>query len=428
MSRYIKEKADIQSSLFWKTGIAVIFLYLAAAFPGTTLFGSFPMQRVSLLLLLGHGAITIAFTIRQGFKLSKHMIWYGAFAALCFLSLAISGGKLDNSDIYSVAICFTLTVIHSFYIKSKAAFNSVCWCYVIVCIINTILLLASNSLVLRTGERLGDNLSINANVLALYFMYGTVYAIWLFFCENNRRMRLVLLCIIVFISYPLILTGGRKFFICPILFIIIVLLMNSDAGKKNHRMRNVCIIGVILLVSWILVMNVPALYSALGKRMEGLFNSFTGKGEVEESAQAREQLRKLAVWGWLDSPIWGNGFDTFKYYSYKNGMPLFYSHCNYTELLFSGGVILFAVYYWFFGMILWKCFTDKRIPIKQRSLCAAGILMQLMYDYGGVSYNEYHNQLFMYMLFCALIVIKNEDSHMAEESLLNHSDSHYLIK
>lgn len=408
MSRYIRECEKSYNSLLWKTGFAIICIYLAAAFPGTQLFGSFPMQRISLLLLLGHGAITIAFSIKNGLYSTTHILWYGMFTALSFFSLIQSGDGLNNSDFYSVIICFVLTVIQSFYITNKQSFKNICWCYIIICLVNIFILIINRSLVLRVGERLGENLNINSNVLATYLMYGIIYAVFLFFLEKDKRVKTILLCTIILISYPLILTGGRKFFIAPVLFIIIVFIMNSDTKKGNKRLRNILVIGVSLAAIWYLIMNIPALYNSLGSRLEGLFNSYTGRGETESSAEARKQLRQLAIQGWLNSPVWGHGFDTFKYCSLSNGFPLFYSHCNITELLYNGGLVQFCAYYWFFAMVIWQCIVNKKIKKTVRSCCAAGIMMQFFFDYGGVSYNMYETQLFILMIYTAMNLYTEE--------------------
>jgi len=425
MSKYIRQESNSKSNnVFWRLGMVFFCLYLAALFPGTRLFGSLPIQKFSLYFLLIHGAITIIFVIRNGVYGTELFAWYGSFTLLSLLSLILSNGSLSNNDFYSVIICFALTVIQSFYIVNIRAFKAVCWCYILVCLINTLILIATKALVLSAGDRLGVEMGINPNVLATYLMYGVTYAIWLILVEKDKKTKIVLLFITAIITYPLMLTGGRKFFLAPIIFLGIYLFLNGDSNKNNPRMRNLIIIGAVLAVLWLAIMNVPVLYNSIGNRFEGLLNSITGKGEADMSSQQRSQLRSLAVQGWLKSPIWGHGFDTFKYWSYSNGLPLMYSHSNITELLYNGGIIQFVAYYWFFGMILWKCLKNKIMDKSLRAFCIAGIIMQVFYDYGGVSYNVYQSQLFILMIYCGMKEFKESCSLLSTNNMVK---SKYIL-
>ena len=49
--------------------------------------------------------------------------------------------------------------------------------------------------------------------------------------------------------------------------------------------------------------------------MEGLINTFLGVGNAEASAESRGIMIAIGLKKWLDSPIWGYGFDSFKYYN-----------------------------------------------------------------------------------------------------------------
>ena len=400
--KYIRQgPTEKQNTFFWQSGIMLFCIYLAASFPGTSLFGGFPILNISLYLLIIHGTVTIVYSIRYGICITEHLIWYGLFTLFALFSL-LTTGQIINNNFHSIIICFALTAIQSIYIIHARAFKIICWCYIIVCLINTVVLILTNQLALGEGDRLGNEMGVNPNVLATYLMYGVVYAIWLFLNEKNKKTKFVLLASMALIIYPLILTGGRKFFVVPIVFLGVYMFFNNDSHKNSARIRNLFIFAFVFIALWYAIMNIPILYDTLGNRFEGLLNSYTGKGEADLSTWHRGQLRKIAIQGWLESPIWGHGFDTFKYCSLNNGLSLGYSHCNLTELLYNGGLILFISYYWFFGMMLWRCFTDKSIEITYRAFCISGIVMQVIYDYGGVSYNVYQTQLFVLMMYCCM--------------------------
>lgn len=415
MSKYIKRDSSVSINiLFYQSGLIIACLYLLSIFPGTQLFGTLPVQKYSLYLLIIHGLISIILSFSNGDVFSKHLVWYGSFAIVSLLSLILSGQGTNNNDFHSIIICLILTWIFSLYITNIHAFKCICWCYMIVSLINTIILLYKNDLVLTAGDRLGVEMDISPNDIATYLMYALIYAFWLFTIEKERTKRIIILIIIAFITYPLILTGGRKFFLAPLLFLFFTMMMNTNSSGKNVRMRNICIICIIVVIVWYLVLNVPVLYNTLGNRLEGLINSLTGKGDVDLSAKIRGKLRQLAYKGWLEKPIWGYGFDTFKYYSVQNGLPFYYSHSNITELLFNGGLIQFFAYYWFFIMILRKCFKNKAQNTIVHSFCIGGILTQAFFDYGGVSYNLFHSQLFILFIYIMYNMKSTEITELQE--------------
>lgn len=403
MSKYIKEKITNKTrNILWITGILEIGLYLFASFPGTRLFGSIPIKPLCMYLLLFQSIVVFALAIKNGIYATTHFIWYGMFAIISMLSLTLSGGSIANGGLYAILICFALTTVQAFYISNEKAFRIVFWSYIIACMVNSAFLLVSGSLTLREGERLGYAINVNPNLLATYLMYGILYSIWLFCFEKQKRIKWLLVLIACFIMYPLMLTGGRKFFLSPIIFFSIVYIIKNRNQEGHGWIKGLLFITVLFIVIWQLIMNTPALYNSLGYRVEGLINAITGSGKVDSSTQERDEMRKLAIESWLYSPIWGQGFDNFKYISRQKGMAFAYSHCNYTELLCNGGLISFIVYYWFYGMILWKSITDKRIDIKFRALGIAGIITQMVFDYGGVMYNGYDTQLFILLIFCSM--------------------------
>lgn len=426
MSKYIRQgSTGKKNDFFWQLGMILFCVYLAAMFPGTSLFGNFPVQKIVLYLMILHGAITFLNSVRYGLYGTEHLVWYGLFTLFSLLSIFIAG-EITDSDFHSVVICLLLTIIQSVYIKNVRAFKTVCWCYIIVCVVNTVFLILTNQLVLIEGDRLGIDMGVNPNVLATYLMYGIVYAIWLFFSEKNKKIKLILLVFVALVFYPLILTGGRKFFLVPFIFLGIYMFFNSDSSKNSARIRNLFIFAIVFIALWFAIMNIPILYDTLGNRFEGLLNSYTGKGETDLSTWHRGQLRKVAIQGWLESPIWGHGFNTFRYASLKNGLSFGYSHCNLTELLYNGGLILFISYYSFFGFILWRCFTDKSMSNSNRAFCIAGVVTQLIYDYGGVSFNVYQTQLFILLMYSCMKGFKNN----SPISFMNRrtKDDHLLSK
>ena len=147
-------------------------------------------------------------------------------------------------------------------------------------------------------------------------------------------------------------------------------------------------------------MRVPLFYDAIGVRMEGLLENITGEGG-DASAVIREKMRKLALEKWIENPIIGYGFDSFKYLAQQEVGHFYYSHCNYTELLYSGGIFYLVLYYWIFWKILRRCIKNKDIPVSFKAFAMASVISMLLFDYGAVTYNSTPQMIMLMMAYCA---------------------------
>jgi O-antigen ligase len=143
--------------------------------------------------------------------------------------------------------------------------------------------------------------------------------------------------------------------------------MKKDKKGRNHFIFYSVLIFAIVALVYYLIMNVEVLYNGIGIRLEQLISGVSGTGEFDSSAEIRVKLRNIAFEKWTDSPVYGYGFDSFKYYSKAVTGRFYYSHCNYTELLYNGGIIGIIVYYSFYFIMLRRAIIDKKIPLNLES-------------------------------------------------------------
>ena len=147
------------------------------------------------------------------------------------------------------------------------------------------------------------------------------------------------------------------------------------------------------------MIEVPILYEIIGNRMDNLINQFLGKAEIlnGSSSYLRDEYRKLAIQGWLESPIWGYGYDSFHYYNNIITGHNAYSHNNFTELLYDMGIIGFVVYYYEYYRIMMLGMKSNILPIKVMTI--AGIISILVCEYGQVDYNLNIILIFLLVLY-----------------------------
>lgn len=107
--------------------------------------------------------------------------------------------------------------------------------------------------------------------------------------------------------------------------------------------------GLIIYASF----NIPALYNVLGSRLERTFYTMMGT-EVrnqygtlieDHSGIQRAEMRQMAIGYFFDHPILGLGGNGFVSKMREVGYSLVaYSHCNYTEILSTLGIVGFIYY------------------------------------------------------------------------------------
>ena len=99
-------------------------------------------------------------------------------------------------------------------------------------------------------------------------------------------------------------------------------------------------------------------------------------------------MREYGYNMWLLKPLFGYGYNSYSMISpYRT-----YSHNNYIELLFNGGIILFIFYYSIIIVLLTKI-LKLRSKSNIKWLFFAMVVTFFAFDYGAVSYNMIYIQI-----------------------------------
>ena len=398
--KYIRENGAISIKQTDTLGIALACFYLFFSFLGGSILPSW-LNKVSLISLLGYGAITVFYKLIKGtFCLSKYSIWYLIFGCCSLLTLTYSEySHLEINHFYQIVVSFVVTLFLMEYIRTEKDFCLACWSYIISSFLMIAVLFATGRLVGSHVDRLGNEVSGNANIFATFMMYSILYSSWLLIYKDYRFYIKIFLCgNIISNIYALMLSGGKKFFAIPFIFIYILLLSKKDKDSKKHIIKYTVLVVIIIFAFYYLIMNIPMLYDAIGIRIKQFTNQYTGEGVVDGSSKERAIMRATAIEKWFERPFFGYGLDTFKYLKTPNlSAHHAYSHCNFTELLYSGGVFLFLVYYALFAFVVMKICCMKNKESKYTAFTIAAIISQFILDYGGVFYDVLTAQIFLMM-------------------------------
>lgn len=371
-------------------GLVLMCVYIFLCYNATDLIIPSSMNSLSLVLFVAFGVFAFVLSAKHvKVTIPVYSVWYAAFMLASLVGMIYSTEKrLLSGEYYLMIVSFVITFFFQFFIRTEKAFSMLCWSHAIASAVLVLTLIFTDNMIADSSNRLGGELMGNANTFACMIMIAVMYMLWLLvYEEHGLIMKLLLFLLIILDYYALTLSAGRKFFVLPFIFLYILLWFKTDKTGRRHIVKYTFWILALGMVAAYLIMTVPLFYETIGYRMESLIMGMLGIREHGSSAAIRELMREIALEKWLDSPLWGHGFDSFKYYCVTVTGYLFYSHCNYTELLYNGGILYFFIYYWLFWRIIEEALLLKTGLMKYRAFAVGVMISFLVFDYGAVSYS-----------------------------------------
>lgn len=380
--------------------IAIVFYILMTLVANDLLMPSF-LCKISIILLLLATILYIILKNKCILSVKKYNFfwWYLTFTGISIVAMVYSPDRsfLNDSSylLYTtVIILFCFSTLTDSFEKVIIVMKSYEWGSALLFII----LYYTNNLF--TDERIGGSFTGNSNTFALFMMVAFFFTSWLFlYYENNKYKKVIAGVVMIMDIITVLLSGARKSVIACMIYIVILFLYKQDKKGRIHIIRNVILIGLVLFYLWKLMISNPYLYDVVGNRMESLINQLLGNEVMIKgsSSYLREEYRHAAIVGWLKSPIWGHGYDSFHFYNaVVNGHDV-YSHNNFTELLYNMGVVGFIVYYFEYFKIFIFGFKSKVSSVQ--AITFAGMIGILLTEYGQVDYNASIIAIFLFVLY-----------------------------
>ena len=388
-------------------GVALFCLYIFISSLANDMVFPSSIGSLTLYLFLGYSVLYIL--LNKKLKINRIIKWMLVFIAFCVFTMLYSPEKgfLSDSEFYLLIVNFILILFLSQYDININDIKKISWANILSGGFLIFILFARGNLTgFSTSNRFGQDLFGNSNILANLLMKSALYAIWLLvYSENKIIHKMVLTLCLVASYYGMFLSGGRKFIIIPAIFLYILLFFKRDSRGRKHLVKYTGVVIAIVIAVYYLIMNVPAFYAVIGERMESLFSFIrTGHSISGKSAEIRATMIEIGFNKWMDSPIWGYGFDSFKYYNRLMTGHFYYSHNNYIEILFDLGIIGFAIYYWFYWKLFYVAWKGKNSYTPEIRAFVIGIVFSmLVFEYGAVNYTVTSTQI---MLFFAYTLLK----------------------
>jgi O-antigen ligase len=240
----------------------------------------------------------------------------------------------------------------------------------------------------------------NANTVGINVAISVLCCIYLFVVNRNLYYLLITIPLIIVI----IISGSRKAFFALVFGVIIFLVVRS----KKHKATSIAISLIFILLSFWIVIEVPLLYKILGYRIEGLFSMFSGVGNTESSAMARNMMIEFGWQKFKENPLFGYGIDNYRILFNDYALSSTYSHNNYIELLigigFIGTIFYYSMHIFLLGFLSKKINDRDSENVDLIAFSLTLILLILFLDIGMVSYNLKIYQLIIVLIYSAAFI------------------------
>ena len=323
--------------------------------------------RAISILWYGISALTILVLLckiifeKTSSRISFFTWWSLIFLGYCALS-SIWALKVNPifETMKTLVLVFAAHILLAESISAKQDIEKILWANFFALLFTALFIILTIDISTLGQDRIGrDGLGElwNANDIGLKMTIGLIIGGYFFLSMKGAGKRLFLLaCIALFMAIAL-LTGSRKVVLLIAMTIVLVLFLKA----KKHRFLALVIGAVFALILYYIIMNVEIFYNVLGKRLEDMIDGLFKGGTKEGSFNERAQMISMGLNWFTERPLLGYGLSNFRIlYGQAMGWET-YSHNNFVEILVSGGLLGFVIYYSVYVYLL-LCFSTTMYP------------------------------------------------------------------
>ena len=192
----------------------------------------------------------------------------------------------------------------------------------------------------------------------------------------------------------LILTTKRTLFVIPfVILAVFILLQKTDLDKKIKLIfGGIIIVGLVLII----LLSVPQFGTILER--------FNDTDNID-SMGGREYLWSLSSVLFLTSPIKGHGYNTFNIFAESVGLPTYYGHNSYLQLLGEGGLVgaILILGCFYLASLIYSIYMARKY--NDDYMIWYCLYLQIMLALYSITGNvlSYYNQLFTWILACIMV-------------------------
>ena len=243
-------------------------------------------------------------------------------------------------------------------------------------------------------QRIGTEIN-QINVFGMISGFGTLVGIYLYLLEH----KIFYLSFLPITFIMAILSGSTK--VLSILIIGFLFLFFEEVKKNKIFLLPIVIIASFLVGK--IIVNIDDI--EILKRFEQTLNIFTGQGVENGSTLLRFYMIQFGLSNFLDSPIFGYGLNSYSILFGNQTGWYVYSHNNYIEILVSGGIIGFVIYY----SIYFNLFREIKLNDLSGRFVFSILFLDLILETANVSYYD-KGRIIHLLLVLSYGFIKKDDS------------------
>lgn len=346
-------------------------------------------------------------------KIYRYSVWYVLLMVWSLMSFLWADHAVWI-QVYNMTVCLVITFCFMETVNTKEKLDYFAHVYVVSADILCLLVIATGQFSFgQNADRLGSDITGNANIFSSLLMVSSVFASWLLVFKKKTVTKFFNAASLVFLLFMMASSGGRKTIIAVVICLV-YFYITKDRDNAIRSAGNILKAATGIALLYFAVMKIPMLYETIGFRFEQLFSLAKGGTSKVSSDSIRKQMIEIGFEAWLKKPVVGYGLDTFKYYNLQVTNHFYYAHNNYIELLYDLGIIGFLLYYCFVGKILANLVKIKSDSDRYKELGIGLIIEALIFDIGGVSYYTITIQIILCFAFICFRLNKKDKQGVAE--------------
>ena len=231
----------------------------------------------------------------------------------------------------------------------------------------------------------------NPHIFAGVMNLGIFSTTYLIKREKEHVKHIIYVVLIILFLYSTIASGSRKYFIASLcLFIIWVFTSFIERWNNGDAQNRILNVGMLLLIIIVTLFIYRHMYAGSLMQQRMLNNNDMGNQH-----RIRNYHKALEIF--IQSPIFGGGYDQFRYHSGVGG----YAHSTYAEAIADFGLIGCIIYFTPIAIttnrILSNAFILKRDY--HSWLLLAYCISELFIGVGQIFFMEFHHFLAWMVLF-----------------------------
>ena len=389
----------------------IIWLLTAILYSCFSIMTTNPTWSTYSLLIITAIVAVLTFT-SYGMPILKNLAFQKAvllFALYAFLSslwaIKPSDAIEKGTTIVEITIC--MSVFMWAYSKINNAYNKLLSAimvggYIVVAYTFISIGIGTIMLLVAAGGRMESTFD---NVNAIGMICAITILISLYFMSPKHKWLLLVLDAPTLIL--LSACGSRKAMIILVLGALAYYVFGAKTKNKVALFFRIILAGVGLIIAMFALSQLN-IFSGLNERMKGLYAMITGVGEIDHSAQVREEMVELGLSIFKEHPIFGIGIGCAHIFTLQHIGHDCYLHNNFAEMLANGGIVGFFIFYRIYLIILKKIRAYGSYERKEGRLLVILLFALLISDMGLVSY--YSKLYYFFFMVFFLFISKEKES------------------